>query len=70
METTLAIHGIAIAYIAYMNSLVEPEDLLEFILKVLPGLCLSASICLRFAVDNIHTSTPPPFLFLAGNKIF
>ena len=28
IQTTLTVHGIAIAYIAYMNSLVEPQDLL------------------------------------------
>lgn len=70
VQTSVRIHGIAITYIAYMNSLVEPEDILAFVLRIMPGICLCASICLRFAVDNLESGVPHSILFLTGKKIF
>ena len=35
----------------------------------MPGICLSASICLRFAVDNLESGIPHSLLFVAGKKI-
>ena len=70
VETIEVTHGICITFIAYMNSLVEIEDLMEFIIRVLPNLCLTATSSLRFASDNLDSGTPHSLLYLATKKIF
>lgn len=53
-----------------MNSLVETEDLLSFILRVLQPLCLTANISLHFATSNIDSTVSLKAMLQGSKKVF